>query len=104
LTLVQVTDDLSRMSEKITFVIPPYFALILRAFGVLEGIGLAADPDYAIVEECYPYLAKRLLTDDSPRARAALRYFLYGRSQQLNVERVEEISAGFQVRCERPCA
>ncbi|GAQ81957.1 Putative protein kinase superfamily protein [Klebsormidium nitens] len=96
LNINQVTDDLSRMSEKIQFVIPPYFALILRAFGVLEGIGLAADPDYAIVEECYPYLAKRLLTDDSPRARRALRYFLYGRSAQLNVERVEEISAGFQ--------
>lgn len=50
------------------FVIPPYFALILRAFSVLEGIGLDADPDYSIVDECYPYLSKRLLTDDRCRS------------------------------------
>lgn len=42
------------------FQIPPYFAYILRAFTVLEGIGLSSDPDYAIVQECYPTLAQRL--------------------------------------------
>ena len=30
------------------FQLPPYFAYIARAFGVLEGIGLTVDPDYAI--------------------------------------------------------
>jgi predicted unusual protein kinase regulating ubiquinone biosynthesis (AarF/ABC1/UbiB family) len=44
--------------------IPPYFALILKAFSILEGIGLEADPDYAIINGCYPYLSKRLITDD----------------------------------------
>merc|ERR1712188_173040 len=38
------------------FQIPPYFAYILRAFSVLEGIGLQNDPKYAIVQECYPTL------------------------------------------------
>lgn len=61
---VQVTDDLANISKDYVFVIPPYFALILRAFSVLEGIGLDADPDYTIVDECYPYISKRLLTDD----------------------------------------
>jgi predicted unusual protein kinase regulating ubiquinone biosynthesis (AarF/ABC1/UbiB family) len=42
------------------FQIPPYFAYILRSFTVLEGIGLASDPNYAIVQECYPTLAQRL--------------------------------------------
>jgi len=60
-----VTDDLAKLSSEYVFVIPPYFALILRAFGVLEGIGLDHDPDYSIVDECYPYISKRLLTDDS---------------------------------------
>ena len=60
----QVTDDLSKMAEDYVFVIPPYFALILRAFAVLEGIGLEHDPQYAIVNECYPYISKRLITDD----------------------------------------
>ena len=37
----------------------------------LEGIGLSIDESYAIVQECYPYLAKRLFMDKSPRAKAA---------------------------------
>lgn len=94
--IAQVTDDLSRMAEEYVFVIPPYFALILRAFSVLEGIGLDNDPDYAIVDECYPYVSKRLITDDSPRARAALKYFLYGKGDRLDVARVENLLGGFQ--------
>jgi hypothetical protein len=31
------------------------------------------DPDFAIVDEAYPYIAKRLLTDDNPRLQEALR-------------------------------
>lgn len=48
-----------------------------RAFSTLEGIGLSCDEGYAIIPECYPYLAKRLLSDDSPRAREALRTLLF---------------------------
>lgn len=92
----QVTDDLAKMAEDYVFVIPPYFALILKAFSVLEGIGLEADPDYAIINGCYPYLSKRLITDDSPRARAALKYFLYGENDRLDVKRVEDILDGFE--------
>lgn len=62
--LLQMTDDIAKISKDYIFVIPPYFALILRAFSVLEGIGLEVDPDYSIVNACYPYLSKRLLTDD----------------------------------------
>ena len=57
---------------------PSYFALILRAFSVIEGIALRADPNYSIVAETFPYLARRLLTDNSPRSRAALKQLLYG--------------------------
>eukprot|EP00850_Spirogloea_muscicola_P000970 SM000003S11215 [mRNA] locus=s3:1611199:1615417:+ [translate_table: standard] len=94
--IAQISDDLAKMAGEYVFVIPPYFALILRAFGVLEGIGLDNDPNYAIVNECYPYMSKRLLTDDNPKAREALRYFLYGPNNQLDVKRVESLAAGFQ--------
>merc|ERR1711959_604783 len=59
------------------FQIPPYFAYILRAFSVLEGIGLQNDPKYAIVQECYPYIARRLFSDNTPRVRSALRAIMY---------------------------
>ena len=77
---------------------PPYFVLILRAFGTLEGLGLSVDSNYAIVDECFPYIARRLLSDDSPRMRAALRSFVYGGSDRLKVSRVKDIAGGiFQV-------
>ena len=62
------------------FAIPDYFLYMSRAFATLEGIGLSSDGNYSILKECFPYLAKRLLSDDSPRARGALRTLLYGGS------------------------
>ncbi len=47
--------------------IPPYFTNVLRAFGTIEGIALKVDPNYGIVQECMPYLSRRLLTDNNPR-------------------------------------
>lgn len=69
---------MEELSKDYPIDIPPYFALILRAFSVIEGTALRVDPDYAIVQETFPYLSRRLLTDDQPRARAALRQLLYG--------------------------
>ena len=63
------------------FRIPPYFALIIRAISVLEGIALVGNPDFAIVDEAYPFVAKLLLTDSSPRLRAALQYMVRPSSQ-----------------------
>mmetsp|Transcript_32240 Transcript_32240/g.80286 ORF Transcript_32240/g.80286 Transcript_32240/m.80286 type:complete len:790 (+) Transcript_32240:471-2840(+) len=58
------------------FQLPAYFLYVLRAFTVLEGIGLQNDPDYSIVDQCLPYITQRLVTDNSPRSRAALRSFV----------------------------
>lgn len=43
---------------------------------MLEGIALVGDPDFAIVDEAFPFISKRLMTDDSPRLREALRYMV----------------------------
>ena len=74
----ELAADLAQITFDFPFRIPPYFALIIRAIGVLEGIALVGNPSFAIVDEAFPYLAKRLLTDDSPRLRAALHYMIYG--------------------------
>jgi hypothetical protein len=47
---------------------------------MLIGIALVGNPEFAIVDEAYPYIARRLLTDPSPRLREALRYMIYGRT------------------------
>lgn len=69
----ELAADLAQITFDYPFRIPPYFALIIRAIGVLEGIALVGNPDFALVDEAYPYLSKRLLTDDSDRLRESLR-------------------------------
>ena len=61
-----------------------HHSYVSRAFSTLEGIGLSINEDYSILQECYPYLAKRLLTDNSPRARNALQAMLYGSTTPSN--------------------
>jgi aarF domain-containing kinase len=44
--------ELETLGKTYPFSIPPFFALILRAFSVIEGIALTVDPDYSIVQVC----------------------------------------------------
>ncbi|EEH53841.1 uncharacterized protein MICPUCDRAFT_20744, partial [Micromonas pusilla CCMP1545] len=87
----ELSDKLEEMAKLYPLQLPPYFVLILRAFGTLEGLGLSVDENYAIVDECFPYVARRMLADDSPRMRAALRSFVYGGGDRLKISRVRDI-------------
>ena len=91
----ELSDKLESLAKEYPLQLPPYFVLILRAFGTLEGLGLSVDENYAIVDECFPYVARRMLADDSPRMRAALQSFVYGSGDRLKVSRVRSIAAGF---------
>jgi len=88
--------DLAEITFNFPFRIPPYFALIIRAIGVLEGIALVADPNFAIVDEAWPYISRRLLTDSSPRMQAALRYTVYGKSKRFDVDRLLDMLAALE--------
>ena len=81
--VTNVMEEMSRRNREL-FALPPYVLYVARAFSTLEGIGLSIDENYAIVRECYPYLARRLFTDKSPRAKAALRAML-GLSEESDV-------------------
>ncbi|KAL0388251.1 UNVERIFIED_CONTAM: hypothetical protein Sradi_2706900 [Sesamum radiatum] len=92
----ELASDLAQITFDYPFRIPPYFALIIRAIGVLEGIALVGNPDFAIVDEAYPYIAQRLLTDESPRLRSALRYTIYGKSGVFDAERFIDVMQAFE--------
>mmetsp|Transcript_2474 Transcript_2474/g.5296 ORF Transcript_2474/g.5296 Transcript_2474/m.5296 type:complete len:920 (+) Transcript_2474:140-2899(+) len=82
------------------FKIPPYFAYIAKSFSVLEGIGLTNDEKYSIVNECLPYVSKRLLTDKSERTGGALSTFIFGPDKAnedriIDYDRVEQLVSGF---------
>ena len=92
----ELAADLAQITFDYPFRIPPYFALIIRAISVLEGIALVGNPDFAIVDEAYPYISKRLLTDESPRLRAALRYIIYGKNDTFDAERIIDVLQAFE--------
>mmetsp|Transcript_39267 Transcript_39267/g.155808 ORF Transcript_39267/g.155808 Transcript_39267/m.155808 type:complete len:434 (-) Transcript_39267:563-1864(-) len=70
--------DLAGVTREIPFSIPPYYALVGRAIISLEGIALQADPDYRLVMEAYPYVARRVMSeDDTPELQKALAEILY---------------------------
>lgn len=54
----ELAADLAQITFDYPFRIPPYFALIIRAIGVLEGIALVGNPEFAIIDEAYPYIAQ----------------------------------------------
>lgn len=98
-TTADLTTKIESLRQKNTdvFAIPDYFVYMSRAFATLEGIGLSSNENYSILQECYPYLAKRLLSDDSPRARKALQTLLYGKNgKELNLTKLRELSDGLE--------
>jgi len=87
----ELAADLAEITFEYPFRIPPYFALVIRAISVLEGIALVGNPNFAIIDEAYPYIARRLMTDDSPRLKAALRYMVYGKEGKFDAERLIDL-------------
>jgi aarF domain-containing kinase len=73
------------------FQIPPYYTLFVRSLTILEGIALASDPNYKVLGAAYPWVARRLLTDDSPELRRTLRNLLYKPSGGLRFDRLEAL-------------
>lgn len=73
-----------------SFQIPEWFLYSSRAFLTLEGVSLQASPNYSLIQSCFPYVAKRLVGDDDPRARKALRDLLYGATDSVDVKRLAE--------------
>ena len=60
------------MLNDIPFSIPPYFALLARAIVTLEGRALSADPNYGLILEAYPFVARKLLSSERPELQQAL--------------------------------
>lgn len=52
--------------------------------------------EFAIVDEAYPFVAKMLLTDETPRLRAALKYMVYGKDLVFDADRLIDLLAAFE--------
>lgn len=72
-----ITDQLSALMYEFPFRVPAYYALIIRSLVTLEGIAIRIDPNFKVLSKAYPYVSKRLLTDQSPELRASLQDLLF---------------------------
>lgn len=89
-----ITDDFSELMYEYPFRVPAKFALIIRSLITQEGLALSLDPNFKIVEVGYPYVARRLLTGESPQLRRRLLDVLFkdGKFQWQRLENMISIA------------
>ena len=90
LSFGSLSTDLGQTMYKFKFQIPSYYTLLVRSMSVLEGIALASDPNYKVLGAAYPWIARRLLTDQTPELRATLLSLLY-KDGKFNFKRMESL-------------
>ncbi len=57
--LMAISNELNEVFFKYPFSVPPFFALITRGLGLLEGIAMVGDPDFDIFKASLPYASRR---------------------------------------------
>ncbi|KAL3684266.1 hypothetical protein R1sor_002288 [Riccia sorocarpa] len=87
----QATGKLFQIALKFRLRLPPYYTLVLRSLVSLEGMALVVDPNYKVYASAYPYVVKRLLTDNSRPAREVLLSLVLNDKKQLRWDRLASI-------------
>jgi predicted unusual protein kinase regulating ubiquinone biosynthesis (AarF/ABC1/UbiB family) len=87
-----ITDQFSELMYEYPFRVPAQFALIIRSLVTQEGLALSLNPNFKIVEVAYPYVARRLLTDESPQLRRRLLEVLF-KDGKFQWQRLENLIA-----------
>ena len=89
--LKNVTDKFSKLMYSYPFRVPSRFALIIRAVVSQEGLALRLDPEFKILNIAYPYIAKKLLTDDSDEILEILLEVVFDSKGRIQIEKVESL-------------
>ncbi|KAL3619767.1 hypothetical protein CASFOL_034679 [Castilleja foliolosa] len=98
-TIIFITIDEDKYKFK--FQIPSYFSLVIRSLAVLEGIAIIFNPDYKVLGNTYPWIARKVLTDSSPKLRSSLQALLY-KDGVFRIDRLESLLAeSLRARTER---
>lgn len=92
-----ITDQFSELVYEYPFRVPAKFALIIRSLVTQEGLALSLNPNFKIVEVAYPYVARRLLTEESPEFRRRLVEILF-KDGKFQWHRLENLIAIAQTR------
>lgn len=87
-----ITDEFSELMYEYPFRVPAKFALIIRSLVTQEGLALSLNPSFKIVEVAYPYVARRLLTGETPELRRRLFELLF-KHERFQWHRLENLIA-----------
>ena len=87
----KITDKFSELMYDYPFRVPARFALIIRAVVSQEGLALKLDPKFKILRFAYPYVAKRLLTDQNDEMLQILTEVMFDSKANIRVDRVEAL-------------
>jgi predicted unusual protein kinase regulating ubiquinone biosynthesis (AarF/ABC1/UbiB family) len=72
-----VTSKFNKLVYQFPIRIPERYALVIRSLLTQEGICMTLSPDFHFLEVAYPYVARRLLTDEDPELRQRLTQVLF---------------------------
>ncbi len=91
LNFKNVINQLGDVMYTYPFSLPPFYISIIRCFGVLEGLAIQVDDQFKIINDAYPYVASRLLTDREPDIQEALRRLAFTADGKLRWDRLESL-------------
>lgn len=76
------------LALKYHFRMPPYYTLVLRSLASLEGLAVAADENFKTFEAAYPYVVRKLLTDNSDASRRILHSVVLNKRKQFQWQKL----------------
>ncbi|XP_043814421.1 uncharacterized protein slr1919 isoform X3 [Manihot esculenta] len=86
--VTMVLSKIWSVALKFHFRMPPYYTLVLRSLASLEGLAVAADPNFKTFEAAYPYVVRKLLTENSAETRKILHSAILNRRKEFRWDRL----------------
>ncbi|XP_057523471.1 uncharacterized protein LOC130803282 isoform X1 [Amaranthus tricolor] len=84
----KVLSKILSVTLKYQFRMPPYFTLLLRSLASLEGLAIAADKNFKTFEAAYPYVVRKLLTDNSDASRRILHSVILNKKREFQWQKL----------------
>lgn len=73
---------------KYHFRMPPYYTLVLRSIASLEGLAVAADGTFKTFQAAYPYVVRKLLSDNSLATRRLLNQAIFNKRKEFQWQKI----------------
>ncbi|KAM0882122.1 hypothetical protein ACQ4PT_032567 [Festuca glaucescens] len=73
---------------KYHFRMPPYYTLVLRSLASLEGLAMVGDGTFKTFQAAYPYVVRKLLSDNSLETRKVLYQVIFNRRKEFQWHKI----------------